>query len=209
MLYLRGVPYSQLVSVLTFMYRGEVSVAQEQLNSFLHTAEDLKVKGLTQGGAAVQKPQRREVGAPLSNEPRDADVEEIQEIPVKVEAANTVAVDEDPLDAGYDYLDQDQSGLQYDNLSSYDTHNMELDKGSMTSHEIDALIKMKIVKNEHSFSCTDCDYTSSLKNNAEKHVEAQHIRPGVFCQYCSKVCPTRHALRMHLKRNHNTIPSLR
>ena len=130
MVYLRGVPYSQLVSVLTFMYKGEVSVAQEQLNSFLHTAEDLKVKGLTQGGAAVQKPQRREVAAPLSNEPGDADVEEIQEIPVKVEAANTVAVDEDPLDAGYDYLDQDQSGLQYDNFSSYDTHNMELDKGN-------------------------------------------------------------------------------
>ena len=83
------------------------------------------------------------------------------------------------------------------------------DSGSMTSHEIDALIKMKIVKKESTFSCTDCEYTSQLKCNIEKHVEAQHIRPGVFCQYCSKVCPTRHALRMHLKRNHNTIPLLK
>ena len=31
------------------MYHGEVNVAQEELNSFLAVAEDLKVKGLTQG----------------------------------------------------------------------------------------------------------------------------------------------------------------
>merc|ERR1712106_792557 len=31
------------------MYHGEVNVAQEELDSFLSVAEDLKVKGLTQG----------------------------------------------------------------------------------------------------------------------------------------------------------------
>ena len=49
LLYLRGVSFSDLESVLAFMYNGEVNIAQEQLNSFLAVAEDLKVKGLTQG----------------------------------------------------------------------------------------------------------------------------------------------------------------
>jgi len=48
LLYLRGVKYSDLLSVLNFMYHGEVNVAQEDLNSFLAVAEDMKVKGLTQ-----------------------------------------------------------------------------------------------------------------------------------------------------------------
>jgi hypothetical protein len=34
------------------MYKGEVNVAQEDLNSFLSVAEDLKVKGLTQNATA-------------------------------------------------------------------------------------------------------------------------------------------------------------
>ena len=48
LLYLKGVKYQELLSVLNFMYQGEVNVAQEELNSFLAVAEDLRVKGLTQ-----------------------------------------------------------------------------------------------------------------------------------------------------------------
>ena len=49
LLYLRGVRQRDLVSLLDFMYRGQVNIAQEDLNAFLTIAEELKVKGLTQG----------------------------------------------------------------------------------------------------------------------------------------------------------------
>ena len=49
LLYLKGVKFNDLQSVLNFMYHGEVNVAQEELNSFLSVAEELHVKGLTQG----------------------------------------------------------------------------------------------------------------------------------------------------------------
>jgi len=58
LLYLKGVRFSDLQAVLNFMYHGEVNVAQEELNSFLAVAEDLKVKGLTQNqsvGAGVSR----------------------------------------------------------------------------------------------------------------------------------------------------------
>ena len=46
-IYLRGVTYSDLTSILDFIYNGEVNVAQEDLNSFLAVAEELQIKGLT------------------------------------------------------------------------------------------------------------------------------------------------------------------
>jgi len=49
LLYLKGVSFSDLQAVLSFMYHGEVNVAQEELNAFLSVAEELEVKGLTQG----------------------------------------------------------------------------------------------------------------------------------------------------------------
>merc|ERR1712002_876309 len=48
LLYIKGVKYMDLQAVLNFIYHGEVNVAQEELNSFLAVAEDLRVKGLTQ-----------------------------------------------------------------------------------------------------------------------------------------------------------------
>jgi len=58
LLYLKGVKYKELLSVLNFMYMGEVNVAQEELNSFLSVAEDLRVKGLTQNNSSEAPPPR-------------------------------------------------------------------------------------------------------------------------------------------------------
>jgi len=48
LLYLKGVKYQDLVSLLNFMYHGQVHIAQEELDAFLTIAEELQIKGLTQ-----------------------------------------------------------------------------------------------------------------------------------------------------------------
>ncbi|XP_034841292.1 protein tramtrack, beta isoform isoform X2 [Maniola hyperantus] len=45
---LKDVPYTDMKSLLDFMYRGEVSVDQERLTAFLKVAESLRIKGLTE-----------------------------------------------------------------------------------------------------------------------------------------------------------------
>jgi len=65
LLYLQGVSHADLQSVLSFMYQGEVSVAQEELNSFLAVAENLKVKGLTQQNK-VEENQTMQHNSPLN-----------------------------------------------------------------------------------------------------------------------------------------------
>eukprot|EP00092_Neocalanus_flemingeri_P019395 GFUD01021009.1.p1 GENE.GFUD01021009.1~~GFUD01021009.1.p1 ORF type:complete len:382 (-),score=106.93 GFUD01021009.1:463-1608(-) len=73
LLYLKGVKYKELLSVLNFMYMGEVNVAQEELNSFLAVAEDLRVKGLTQNNssAASTKPFPKQEAPKQIIRPRD------------------------------------------------------------------------------------------------------------------------------------------
>ena len=55
LLYIKGVSFSDLESLLDFMYYGEVNIAQENLNSFLSVAEELQIKGLTQSSTASSK----------------------------------------------------------------------------------------------------------------------------------------------------------
>uniref|UniRef100_A0A1Q3G1E1 Putative transcription factor iia n=2 Tax=Culex tarsalis TaxID=7177 RepID=A0A1Q3G1E1_CULTA len=56
----KNVKYSDLMSIVEFMYQGEVSVVQESLPSFLHTAELLSIRGLTDnsGDTRQQQPQQ-------------------------------------------------------------------------------------------------------------------------------------------------------
>ena len=46
-IFLKGVSYNDLSLLLDFMYHGQVNISQEDLNSFLAVAEDLKIKGLS------------------------------------------------------------------------------------------------------------------------------------------------------------------
>ena len=47
-LYLRGVKYKDIQTLLNFMYDGEVCIGQEDLQDFLDVARDLKLKGLSE-----------------------------------------------------------------------------------------------------------------------------------------------------------------
>jgi len=112
LLYLKGVKGSDIQGVLNFMYHGEVNVAQEELNTFLAIAEDLRVKGLTQSDASQSsqpshkpKPERdsghqqRKDLKQLNNQPppRQAVAEEspddiVEFVPVKHEPLEVPAV---------------------------------------------------------------------------------------------------------------------
>ena len=51
LIYLKDIKYAELLSLLNFMYLGEVNVAQEDLSTFLSAAEELKVNGLAQNSS--------------------------------------------------------------------------------------------------------------------------------------------------------------
>ena len=47
LIFMRGIKFEDLVSIIDFLYCGEANVFQENLDPFLALAEELKLKGLT------------------------------------------------------------------------------------------------------------------------------------------------------------------
>eukprot|EP00092_Neocalanus_flemingeri_P036107 GFUD01039311.1.p1 GENE.GFUD01039311.1~~GFUD01039311.1.p1 ORF type:complete len:469 (+),score=105.62 GFUD01039311.1:88-1494(+) len=66
LLYLTGIAFKHLLSVLDFMYNGQVDVSQEDLLNFMAIAEELKVKGLFQVQPAVDD--AKEASSPVRKE---------------------------------------------------------------------------------------------------------------------------------------------
>ena len=76
-MFLKDVKYSEMKALLDFMYKGEVSVNQENLSSLLRTAESLKIKGLTE----VSEQQNAEVVAATTGKIPPGPVHQIQSSP--------------------------------------------------------------------------------------------------------------------------------
>ena len=47
MIYMRGIKSEEMSAIMDFLYHGEASVFQENLETFLAVAEELKLNGLT------------------------------------------------------------------------------------------------------------------------------------------------------------------
>jgi len=150
LLYLKGVKYIDLMSVLNFMYHGEVNVAQDELNTFLAVAEDLKVKGLTQKkpNGELNTKQARGLPSPQSRPPTDRrektppppskeqypepilyspedDNDDIQEVvPIKSELVSHAQVElaEDPSSALVDARVDSQISMYEENYENYGTY---------------------------------------------------------------------------------------
>ena len=125
LLYLRGIKYTDLQSLITFMYHGEVNIAQEELDSFLSVAEELKIKGLTQSCSSTQpesqtkKPRISQNSSNIrqntvaKSRPREEqqDIVEVEEIPaIKTEpSGGSLSQYEEPEEVGeYEYQEQEE-----------------------------------------------------------------------------------------------------
>ena len=54
LVYMRGLKGPDLVSIVDFLYFGEANVMQENFESFLELADELKLKGLTKGNENME-----------------------------------------------------------------------------------------------------------------------------------------------------------
>ena len=109
LLYLKGISFSGIQSVLNFMYHGEANIAQEDLNTFLSVAEELKVKGLTQNQS-----QQGSSSKPTQSAPKTKP----QSNPVKTTSRSFQAVEEDDeiqeVDSQMIKLEQGEASKQAD-----------------------------------------------------------------------------------------------
>ena len=133
LLYMKGVKYQEMLAVLNFMYMGEVNVAQEDLNSFLAVAEDLRVKGLTQGEGAPDSKSKDGVNKDRAPAREYKSRQEVIGLPVKMEPAADIStpsyntanrVSKPVTHSRSNSLPQPTEEVQQSNFSSSTTHNI-------------------------------------------------------------------------------------
>jgi len=225
-LYLKGVKAVEMEAVMNFMYFGEVNVAQQDLNSFLAVAEELKIKGLTHNNSAkASQGFQTRAASPGPGSSRSkpkqtytADSEEIQEVApvapvlVKAEPGGGAGGVEQPgqLEAYYDeegFGGEAEVGPGYEDYGGVAGHTIDTDayKGTVKIERPEDFNQFIGRNANGSYDCSICQsFSHRSVSTVRNHVESRHF-PNSFsysCTQCEMTFGTKTNLENHKRRQH-------
>ena len=179
LIYMRGVKFEDLASIVDFLYLGEADVNQERLDDFLALAEEWELKGLTGRNEADDENHVK----PSSNQ--KPKMEEKRSFHLPEASTNT--------------------DIRTKEIVSVTNVNVDLEE---LDEKINTMMNStgKIDQKSHRiFSYNICGHEGP-RAHLKTHVEANHIT-GVnhSCEICGKTARSRNALRTHKYSNHAKV----
>ena len=174
-IYLTGVAYKEMQSLVNFMYLGQTEVDQDDLNLFMEVAAKFDVKGLAGWGKV-----HNEISTSHNEEKLILDKE--------------VKLDED----------DDFKNESMDLCTSYNTGiiNYENENGIVPDENV-ALNRNYLQTSEKLLSCDQCDYKSHRPYSIKVHKNARHDGVNFPCDQCDYKSTYANNLTRHKKNQHN------
>ena len=182
LVYMRGLKFENLLSMVDFLYCGEANVYQENLDSFLAMAEELQLKGLD----------KREE-------------EETEPVP-NSQISNTIS------NSRTTFKNKTTSHrLKNEVVMSPSTETAIALVNSPDLEELDQKVKSMMTFSENRIGkqqikariCNVCG-KEGQRIDIMNHIEANHMTDiAIPCNACDKTLPTRHALFQHNQIHHS------
>lgn len=167
LIYLTGVKYAELQSIINFMYLGQTEVEQTDLDEFLMSARKLQITGLMEDNTnSFTKPTASSI---INDEMEVADSESERLKQCMAEKENQIKVDPDilanPIGSYNDHpvIDIEEPNLMMNQIQVIDE-----------SRKVEPLQDLEKLKK---FQCSYCDKTFSQSGSLNRHVKTLHLKP--------------------------------
>lgn len=220
-IYLKGTKQEDLMAILNYIYNGETQIESKTLPSFLATAKDLEIKGLTTDNTEkVTKEPEPSCSKETENKKKDKSPfdatngyqqhqstdENNALVGNNEDIANNDEIAENnfPEIVDCDLVSYDNNGYD-DSIDDYQINALE-DTRSAADHET-SLLKIEISKRMESYldpegklkwRCTVCGKGNKQKTKLALHVETHIEGFSHTCELCQREYKTKNSLFTHL-----------
>ena len=211
-IYLRGINFSELESIMQFIYLGEATFFEERMNEFIAVAKSLEIKELCNA----------------ENETNDDDV---SEQPTNDPVASTNNSEEEPMSTSH-LVNQTQKedkdrrvrvnrkykceqchktftsipGLQYHRQSAHESVKYACDQcdGQFTKQ---SNLKMHIESKHEGvkYACDQCNHQATTQRNLKQHIESKHEGVKYPCDQCNYKATSQGNLNTHIRSTHEGV----
>ena len=193
LIYLKGFASKDFASILDFLSFGEAKVYQEDLDSFLAIAEEIKLKGVIgQNSSELLAEQEKSkhpepmVNRELITTPFTGkrDLPPNSNVPIKSPAAVAIP---------------NQSGTD---LQALDDKVKSMIEKSEKMIPVGGKNRNGTPMQARSSICKVCGKEGAF-THIKNHIESNHLEGiSIPCDHCGKICPSRSSLKMHKSRYH-------
>ena len=196
LIYMRGMNSEDLLAIVDFLYYGEANVYQDNLDNFLNIAEELKLKGLNNGGEEAENPRRHSDKPPVTSDDTQ-----------KKHDKNETSIASQTSTISSQYYSEDHILLS--TAVALPKHEFS---GDM--NDLDAKIETLIGRGENmmpygkqtikAYVCQVCGKEGN-RTNIKNHIEANHIEViSIPCSLCETTFRSRNSLNSHKSRLHKS-----
>ena len=211
-MYLRGIQFSELESIMQFIYLGEATFYEERMDEFLAVAKSLEIKEL------------------CNSEPESNDEEDDNPAPsVPVTSAEEMGEEMVLSDHLVKQAQQEQRrevvGVNdkheckpcqriFTNKSGLYHHNRSVHQGvKYACNQCDYQATQQGILTAHihskhegvKYACHQCDYQATKQSHLTRHIQSKHEGVKYACDQCDIQLTDKSSLRAHIKRKHSAL----
>ena len=203
LIYMRGLKLEDLVAIVDFLYYGEATIYQENLDTFLNIAGELDLKGLNGGeGGSEDGGREQETSPKLTKQPTIMNTDKRKEVSQPPQQNNTVLYPSDAKDQrnvkGVKALPKDKFSGELKDLD---------EKVNSMMGRCENMVKLSEGRMTKAYVCQVCG-KEGLGNIIKHHIETIHLEGiSIPCNICDHTVRSRKTLTEHKSRYHRNNTS--
>ena len=215
-LYLRGVQYSEMKSIMQFIYLGQATIYKERIDEFLAVAKSLEIKELcnTETGTNIKLKDELSSSDPVTLS------ENIQLARWDVKYACDQCDYQDARKSELTkHIQSKHEGVRYacgqcdyqatipDNLSTHLKSMHEEMKYGCDHCDYQAITQRKVTlhiqsKHENKHACDQCDYQATYRSDLTRHIQSKHEGVIYACDQCNYSASWKNMINSHKRVKH-------
>lgn len=208
LIYLKGIRYTELESIIRFVYMGQCEVKRDNLEDFLKAAKELQIIGLNDDSSRnVVKP-HKDSAIDISNnkEPHlDTTVNNKEPFLDTIVKSEPVIIPEVPMEIACRDMRRRGENVM---VTRYEgkVGNNELVNDTNMNNEVATRIEIPNNRNENGkYPCDQCDYEATVMGSLKSHVLAKHTSIRFDCDQCDYRATQRGSLKRHKASIHEGV----
>ena len=179
-IYLRGIKYPEIESILQFIYLGEAKFYEERMNEFLSVSKNLEIRELNKDV---------EMEEPAPSNPNPADIT-------------------DTVDVDHKNINEVKEGSMIESEPIINVKKVIINKyacNQCDKHYTQQWILTRHIQSAHEgvkYACNQCDQQYAEHRNLIRHIQSEHEGVKYACDQCDYQAPRQDNLTRHNKAKH-------